>query len=64
MTGHELAERRRALGLTRELASAAVGRSYRQWSRWEAGKAPVPDWLPLALDQLRQQQQSQTGDTE
>lgn len=49
MTKEQLINRRKAMGLTREQLAARVGRSYRQISRWEAGRAPLPDWLNSVL---------------
>ena len=49
MTPQELAERRRALGLTQTQLAARLGVDHSTLWRWEHDKQPVPDWLDAAL---------------
>lgn len=45
-----LAHWREAMGgISQEEAAEKIGRSRRQWLRWESGEAPTPFWLPLVL---------------
>lgn len=45
MTREELVARRKALGLTRERLSFALGRSYKTIGQWERGATPIPHWV-------------------
>ena len=51
MTGEELAERRKALGLSQYALAAALGVNRSTIKRWEDGTfhAPPPRWIDLAL---------------
>ena len=49
MTATELAERRRALGLTQAQLAARLGVDHSTIHRWEHAKQTVPAWLDAAL---------------
>lgn len=45
-----LTQWREAMGnISQDEAAARIGRSRRQWVRWESGEAILPFWLPLVL---------------
>lgn len=52
MTPAELRRARRSLDLTQAQLAAALGRSLSIVSKWEGGKVPVQEYVPLALQGL------------
>ena len=52
MTSADLIAWRLAHTLVQAEMAALLNRSLRQYSRWETGAAPIPDWLPMVLDDL------------
>ena len=52
MTPAELRRARRSLDLTQAQLAAALGRSLSTISKWEGGKVPVQEYVPLALQGL------------
>lgn len=52
MTPAEMRVIREHLGLTGEWLAARLGVQGRSWRRWEAGTAPIPDGVRIALEQL------------
>lgn len=45
-----LTQWRQAMGhISQDEAADRIGRSRRQWQRWEAGESPLPFWLPFVL---------------
>jgi transcriptional regulator with XRE-family HTH domain len=52
MTGKELQEWRRKLGLSQEALASALGVIRVSVSRWETGTRAIPSFLPLALEAL------------
>lgn len=49
MTGPELRTERHRLGWSQSLLAEALGVHWTTVWRWEAGRTPVPPWVPLAL---------------
>ena len=67
MTPAELAERRRALGLSQYALAAALGVNRSTVKRWEDGAfqgEAIPPWLALALAGLEQRRQTEQRDAE
>ena len=52
MTGKELKELRRRLGLTQEKLARQLGVIPLTVARWETGTRTIPSFLPLALEAL------------
>lgn len=50
MKKEHLTQWREAMGgLSQEEAADRIGRSRRQWLRWESGESPIPFWLSFML---------------
>lgn len=56
MTAAELAERRKALGLTRNALAVKLGVAASTVKRWEESDRAIPPYLDLALRALQQEQ--------
>lgn len=52
MTGHELRQRRRDMGMSQCELSANLGRSVRMLSAWECGRRTIPSYITLALSAI------------
>jgi DNA-binding transcriptional regulator YiaG len=52
MTGQELKEWRRRMGLSQEQLGRLLGVARFSVSRWEIGTRAIPSFLPLALEAL------------
>jgi transcriptional regulator with XRE-family HTH domain len=52
MTGKQLRERRKAMGLTQEQLADILGVSPNTIARWERGEMKIPSFLSLAIETI------------